>query len=54
MGEFCSETCSEQWQEKNQKCSSCNKELDLLQEEYTVTSSQQVLCQTCNHRDNAT
>ncbi len=51
MGQFCSEKCSEQWQEKNQKCSECHKDMNLLEEEYTVTSNQ-VLCQSCNHKDN--
>jgi len=51
MGQFCSEKCSNEWQEKNQKCSDCKKDMNLLEEEYTV-SSNQVLCQSCNHRSN--
>lgn len=49
LGQFCSEKCSEEWQEKNQECSQCKRQLDLLEEEYTVNNSQQVLCQRCGH-----
>jgi len=51
MSDFCSEKCSEEWQEKNQKCSECKKDMNLLEEPYTV-SSNQVLCEICDHRSN--
>lgn len=48
MGQFCSEKCSNQWQEKNQKCSECNKDMNLLEEQYTISQSG-VLCGVCEH-----
>ncbi|NIS95663.1 MAG: hypothetical protein GTN97_07115 [Nitrosopumilaceae archaeon] len=50
LGEFCSDTCSEQWQDKNQKCKSCGKDMNLLEEEYTIKQNG-VLCKNCGHGD---
>ena len=49
MGQFCSEKCSNEWQEKNQKCLRCEKPMDLLEEQYTISQSGSVLCNTCEH-----
>jgi DNA-directed RNA polymerase subunit RPC12/RpoP len=48
MGQFCSEKCSEEWQDKNQKCIRCEKDMNLLEEQYTI-SQNGVLCQDCQH-----
>jgi len=48
MGQFCSTKCSEEWQDKNQKCSKCNNDLNLLEDQYTIKQSQ-VYCQNCSH-----
>jgi len=48
MGQFCSEKCSEEWQERNQKCKKCSKDMNLLEEQYTI-SQNGVLCQICQH-----
>lgn len=48
MGQFCSEKCSEEWQDRNQKCSKCEKDMNLLEEQYTI-SQKGVLCQVCGH-----
>jgi len=52
VGDFCSDLCSEIWQSKNQSCSKCHKDLNLLDEEYTIKKDGEkslVLCQTCGH-----
>jgi len=52
VGDFCSDTCSEWWQAKNQSCSKCHKELNLLDEQYTIKRDGQmalVLCESCGH-----
>lgn len=48
MGQFCSEKCSVEWQDKNQKCIRCEKDMNLLEEQYTISQSG-VLCQVCEH-----
>lgn len=48
MGQFCSEKCSSEWQDKNQKCVRCEKPMDLLEEQYTISQSG-VLCGVCEH-----
>lgn len=48
MGQFCSEKCSEEWQEKNQKCEKCDKDMNLLEEQYTISQSG-VMCEVCEH-----
>lgn len=48
MGQFCSEKCSNEWQDKNQKCIRCEKDMNLLEDQYTVSQSG-VLCVLCQH-----
>lgn len=48
MGQFCSSQCSEQWQEKNQSCKKCGKDMNLVEDQYTIKESQ-VFCETCGH-----
>lgn len=52
LSQFCSEKCSDEWQSKNQTCNKCEKEMNLLEEEYTIRRNGDktvVLCQTCGH-----
>ena len=48
MGQFCSEKCSNEWQDRNQKCVRCEKPMDLLEEQYTISQTG-VLCGVCEH-----
>ena len=48
LGQFCSEKCSNEWQDKNQKCIRCEKDMNLLEEHYTISQSG-VLCAVCEH-----
>jgi hypothetical protein len=48
MGQFCSDDCSEKWQEKNQSCKKCGNDLNLLEDQYTIKQNQ-VYCQSCGH-----
>lgn len=48
MGQFCSTTCSEEWQEKNQSCKKCGKDMNLVEDQYTIKQNQ-VFCQICGH-----
>ena len=53
VGEFCSDKCSDIWQAKNQKCSKCHKDLNLLEEQYTIKRDGEmalVLCEICGHK----
>lgn len=52
LSQFCSTECSDEWQSKNQTCSKCEKQMNLLEEEYTIRRDGDkaiVLCQTCGH-----
>lgn len=52
LSQFCCESCSDEWQSDNQTCSKCEKQMNLLEEEYTIRRNgdkSMVLCQTCGH-----
>lgn len=36
VGDFCSEKCSDDWQLLNQKCSTCGKDIDLMEDEFKI------------------
>lgn len=51
VGDFCSEKCSNDWQAQNQKCATCSKPIDLLEQEFKIQNNGEqepkIICISC-------